>query len=86
MLWLEDVKNFKPIPLIELEVGEKISEHKQVRNALKNFGENRIQGELLKLSYLRKKADYEHYMDLTPDDVSNAIHHMERIFNSLKFE
>ena len=87
LLWLEDVKNFRPTPIKEFaNYEDRISEHLQVRNALYNFGEKRIRVDLGKLASLRKKADYEPYMDLTPDDVSNAINHMERIFNSLKFE
>ena len=42
LLWLEDVKKFKPTPIMELDLDERVSEHKQVRNALFNFGENRI--------------------------------------------
>lgn len=86
LLWLEDIKHFKPIPLVNMDVGEKISEHKQVRNALGNFGEKRIKDYLSKLSNLRKKADYNPFVDLTPTDVSNAIHHMKKIFNNLQFD
>lgn len=38
LLWLEDVKKFKPIPVLKLAPDERISEHQQVRNALSNFG------------------------------------------------
>lgn len=85
-LWLEDVKHFKPIPIMQLDPEERISEHGQVRNALYNFGEKVISDELSKLASLRKKADYDPFRDLTPEDVSNAIHHMEKIFSHLKFE
>lgn len=85
-LWLEDVKNFRAVPIKELPVSERISEHLQVRNALFNFGERRIKEELVKLAGLRKKADYDPFMDLTHNDVSDAIHHMEMIFSHLKFE
>lgn len=86
-LWLDYVKNFRPIPLTEFQdTTEIISEHLQVRNALYNFGEKRIKNELKKLSFLRKKADYDPYNDLTLNDVSNAINHMETIFNNLNFE
>ena len=85
-LWLEDVKSFKPIPLSNLGADEKIGEHLQVRNALYNFGEKIMSKELTKLAKLRKKADYDPFRDLTQNDVSDAIHHMERIFNHLKFE
>lgn len=45
-----------------------------------------MSSELYELSGLRKKADYDPFLDLTPKDVSDAIGHMEKIFNHLKFE
>ena len=65
-LWLEDIKHFRPIPILELDPEEIISEHEQVRNALYNFGENRMSDELSKLAKLRKKADYDPFSDITP--------------------
>ena len=86
-LWLDYVKNFRPIPLREFDDDEeKVSEHLQVRNALYNFGEKRMKKELSQLAGLRQKADYDPFIDLTPTDVSNAIYHMEQNFNHLKFE
>ncbi|WP_458453108.1 hypothetical protein [Methanobrevibacter sp.] len=85
-LWLEDIKHFKPIPVMELDPEERISEHKQVRNALYNFGEKRMTEELSKLAKLRKKADYDPFLDITSKEVSDAVHHMQKIFNHLKFE
>ena len=70
---------------MELDPDERISEHKQVRNALSNFAELRIKSELLKLAALRKKADYDHFNEITPDEVTEAVHHMEKIFSHLKF-
>lgn len=86
LLWLEDVKKFKPTPIMELDLDERVSEHKPVKNALYNFGENRITEELSKLARLRRKADYDPFMDITPDEVADAVHHMDRIFSHLKFE
>ena len=87
VLWLEYVKNFRPMPLKGFKSKEeRISEHVQVRNALKDFGKKTIGYKLSKLSELRKKADYDPYVDLTPNDVSDAVNHMEQIFNCLKFE
>lgn len=55
-LWLEDVKNFKLIPIKEFGDDEvRISEHLQVRNALYNFGEKIAKTDLDKLARLRKK-------------------------------
>ena len=85
-LWLEDVKHFKPIPVMQLNPEERISEHEQIRNALYNFGERKMSDELSKLAKLRKKADYNPFMDLTPKEISNAIQHMKTIFDHLKFE
>ena len=86
-LWLEDVKHFKPIGIKEFDDGEeKISEHLQVRNALQNFGEKKIQFMLSKLSTLRKKADYDPFHDLTSMDVSDAVSYMKTIFSHLKFD
>ena len=86
-LWFEEVKKFRPIPVRDFSPDEyAISEHKQVRNALYNFDEKIAGYELKKLSSLRRIADYNPYRDLTPTDVSDAINHMEQIFNHLKFE
>ena len=86
-LWLEDVKKFRITRLVDFSENEKtISEHKQVRNALFNFGEKIVELELYNLAKLRNKADYDLFTDLTSKDVSDAIHHMENIFNHLKFE
>lgn len=85
-LWLEEVKQFKIKHPWEFEDNEiRIGEHKQVRNALYNFGKKNMKTELEKLFFLRKKADYEPFMDITPEEVTDAIHHMEKIFNHLKF-
>ena len=86
-LWLDYVKNFRPIPLNGFGIGEeRISEHVQVRNALFNLGEKRIEEKLSKLANLRKKADYDPFTDLTPQDVSDAVGYMNSIFNHLKFD
>ena len=86
-LWLEDVKKFKVKHPWDFEDDEEqIGEHKQVRNALKDFGEKNMKTELEKLFYLRRKADYDPFVDIKPQEVTAAITHMEKIFNHLKFE
>ena len=55
-------------------------------NALFDFGEDETKTELTKLAALRKKADYEPFKDISPDEVNEAIEHMENIFDRLKFE
>ena len=85
-LWLEYVNNFKVTKPWEFKEDEnQISEHKQVRIALSNFGENNTKVELQNLATLRQKADYDPLVDITPKEVNDAIHHMEKIFNNLKF-
>lgn len=86
LLWLEDIKNFRPTSILELGPEERVSEHQQVRSALFDFGEKRTKEELSKLANLRRKADYNPFMDITPDEGTDAVHHMEKIFNHLKFE
>lgn len=86
-LWLEKVHKFKVRPPWEFKPNEKkTGEHKQVRNALKDFGKNNVKTSLQELASLRRIADYYPYEELTLDDVSNAISYMEKIFSHLKFE
>ncbi|MBQ2654939.1 MAG: hypothetical protein IJF83_15420 [Methanobrevibacter sp.] len=86
-LWLDYEKQFKILEPWEFDDGEEIiSEHKQVRKALFKFGETSTGYELSKLSSLRKKADYEPFIDLTSVEVENAVAYMEKIFNNLKFQ
>ena len=85
-LWLEDVKKFKVKSPWHFENKNGISEHKQVRKALKKFGKRNTQTELNDLATLRKKADYEPFRDISPKEVDEAIEHMENIFKQLKFQ
>lgn len=85
-LWLEDVKKFKvKNPWDFKDDEERIGEHKQVREALKDFGEKTMKTELNNLFKLRQQADYDPFIDITSKDVGDAVHHMEKIFNHLKF-
>lgn len=63
-----------------------VSEHKQVRDALKDYGEPRISNRLYKLSELRRIADYSPFDDLSADKLENAMKLMEYIFNNISFE
>lgn len=86
-LWLEDVKKFKPKAPWEFKDGEnRIGEHKQVRKALYRFGQKTTQKELSDLAYLRKKADYDPFSDISTEEVKDAIEDMENIFNHLKYQ
>ena len=86
-LWLEDIKLFKPLSSWQFDENEKsISKHKQIINALYNFNEPKMGSQLSQLFDLRHKADYESFIDITPDEVKDAIHHMEKIINHLKFK
>lgn len=86
-LWLEDIKRFKPLSSWEFSENERnISKHKQIINALYNFNEAKIESQLSQLFDLRIKADYEPFIDITSEEVTDAIHHMEKIFSHLKFD
>lgn len=86
-LWLEDIKRFKPLSSWEFSENERnISKHKQIINALYNFNEAKIGSQLSQLFDLRIKADYEPFIDITSEEVTDAIHHMEKIFSHLKFD
>ena len=87
LLWLEDMKKFKPLSSWEFDEDEqKISKHKQVINALYNFNEPEMGSKLHRLFNLRHKADYEPFTDIAPEEVSDSIKNMEKIFNHLKFD
>lgn len=60
-----------------------VSEHKQVRDALKDYGESIVSNRLYKLSELRNIADYKPFTDLTDKDLNRAINLMEYIFNNI---
>jgi len=86
-LWLEDIKQFKPLSSWQFNENEKkISKHKQIVNALYNYNEPKTGSQLSQLYDLRHKADYEPFIDITPEEVRNAINHMEKIFSHLKFD
>ena len=86
-LWLEFMKNFKvKKPWDYDDEDERIGEHKQIREALHEFGEDTMRSELKDLFTLRSKADYEPFVEIASQEVTDAIHHMEKIFNHLKFE
>lgn len=86
-LWLEDVKNFKPKAPWDFKKKEEImGEHKQVRDALFDFGQKITQKELSNLASLRKKADYDPFCDISPEEFDEAIEHMENIFKQLEFQ
>ena len=86
-LWLEKIHNFKVKHPWEFKKGEKrAGEHKQVRDALLEFGEGKTETHLQLLAKLRKKADYYPNKKITPNDVNNAIRHMKKIFSHLKIE
>lgn len=86
-LWLDYEKHFKTLKPWEFNGSEdRISEHKQVRNALYNIGEKNTESELGKLALLRRKADYEPFIDITSNEVQEAITYMQNIFNHLSFQ
>ena len=82
--WLLD-KGFKVKSKEDCDIDDEIfvSEHKQVRDALKDYGESKVSNRLYKLSALRSTADYEPYSELTDDDLNLAMKLMEYIFNKI---
>ena len=50
------------------------------------IGEEDSKTSLKKLAELRNKADYHPDTKLTSKDLTQAINHMEKIFNNLKFD
>ena len=85
-LWLKKVKRFTTIPPWKFK-GKRISEHKQIRQALiKEFNEKEVGHSLRKLAFLRQKADYHPYKNLNQKEVADAITYMEKIFATLKFD
>ncbi|MBE6508250.1 MAG: hypothetical protein E7Z77_02425 [Methanobrevibacter sp.] len=86
LLWLEDRFKFKLKEPYEFDNKEDfITEHKQVRLALKDKGFAVISSELVKLSSLRKKADYDPFSDISDDELQDAIDGMNFIFRKLTF-
>lgn len=86
--WLLDKWRFKVKSKEDCDINGEIfvSEHKQVRDALKDYGESKISQRLYKLSELRSIADYSPYTDLSVDKLKNAMRLMEYIFKNIHFE
>ena len=86
LFWLEDQCKFKLKKPFEFDDDEEyITEHKQVRLALKEKGLETISSELFDLFNLRKKADYDPLCDISLEELSNAMDSMELIFKNLTF-
>lgn len=86
--WLLDKFNFKVKSKEDCDIdGEEfVSEHKQVRDILKEKGKSKISQRLFKLSQLRGTADYNPYDLLSDEDLDNAMRLMEYIFKNIKFD
>ena len=87
LLWLEE-NEFKLKKKWEYEEDgeEYISEHQQVRNALKDYEKIKASKKLQELHDLRKKADYKLFNPLTKKDLDKSIELMNDTFNELKFK
>ena len=87
LLWLEEIKNFKLKQKWEYAADgeEYVSEHQQVRNALRDFNKMKSSRKLKNLHDLRKKADYNLFNPLTKKDLDKSIEYMNDIFKELKF-
>ena len=87
LFWLEDQCKFRLKEPFEFDDDEEfITGHRQVRLALKEKGLAVLSSELLSLLNLRKKADYDPLIDISVDEVSDAIDGMELIFSKLVFK
>ena len=85
--WLLEVHGHELKSKKEFSKGDKfITEHSQVRRALKKYGQKSLSTILFKLAQLRNKADYYPYAGLTNDDLHDAIGYMESIFQGLNFD
>ena len=82
--WLFEKFGFKPRPPEDFDKNERfITEHKQVRDALKEKNFPAISYELADLAILRKKADYDSFSDISDDELSDAMESMRIIFEKL---
>ena len=87
LFWLEDQFNFKLKKPFEFADDEDyITEHRQVRLALKDKNLDALSDELFDLFTLRKKADYDPLIDISVEEVSEAIESMNLIFKKLIFK
>lgn len=84
--WLYETYNFKPLSKQEFKGLEFITEHKQIRLKLKEINQIEISNNLFNLFGLRKKADYNPFSDISYDELENAMHLMNHIFQNLKFK
>lgn len=84
--WLFENFKFKPRPREDFGDDEDfITEHKQVRDALKEKNFSAISSELTVLAMLRQKADYDPFSDISDDELSSAMESMRIIFKKLSF-
>lgn len=84
--WLFEKFGFKPRPPEDFDKNERfITEHKQVRDTLKEKNFSAISYELADLAILRKKADYDPFLDISDDELSDAMESMRIIFEKLSF-
>ena len=84
--WLFEKFGFKPRPPEDFDKNERfITEHKQVRDTLKEKNFSAISYELADLAILRKKEDYDPFLDISDDELSDAMESMGIIFEKLSF-
>ncbi len=88
LLWLEEkIPKFKTKQKWEFEAkGEEfVSEHRQVRNALRDYDKFSASEKLWGLHNLLKKADYRLYDPLTEKDLEKSVKYMNEIIDELEF-
>ena len=84
--WLFEKHGFKPLSKSEWGDDDFVTEHKQVRLMFSDLKENNVGISLLNLFYLRKKADYEPFSNISDDELNKAMGIMESIFQNLDFD
>ncbi len=83
--WLFEKYKFKPLSKNSFDnTDEFVTEHKQVRDELKDVNYNNISTNLFDLFILRKKADYDPFSAISDNELDRAMCLMERIFQTLK--
>lgn len=84
--WLFEKFKFEPRSREDFDKDEEfITEHKQVRETLKEKNLPTISSELMDLAMLRKKADYDPLSYISDEELSGAMDSMRLIFKKLSF-
>ena len=84
--WLFEKHGFKPLSRSEWGDDDFVTEHSQVRLMFRELEQRNVGISLFDLFYLRKKADYEPFSNISDDELNEAMEIMESIFKDLDFD